>query len=158
MKELIVYIKVVYNAWELKVPRIQLHNLGYYVVVLMKPYDVDPALVRQACLFASAVNGVKAKQGGAVPLEDVAQMADYPLSDIGMEQLKAFVSEAKSLGLPVTDEMLDTGIMEMDDHWLLIVPAHVIPNPVSTVGMGDTVSSSAYAAEVSLAAVNSSSR
>ena len=85
-------------------------------------------------------------------------MADYPLSDIGMEQLKAFVSEAKSLGLPVTDEMLDTGIMEMDDHWLLIVPAHVIPNPVSTVGMGDTVSSSAYAAEVSLAAVNSSSR
>ncbi|NLM69403.1 MAG: hypothetical protein GX177_05315 [Firmicutes bacterium] len=145
-------------ARELKVPRIQLHNLGYYVVVLMKPYDVDPALVRQACLFASAVNGVKAKQGGAVPLEDVAQMADYPLSDIGMEQLKAFVSEAKSLGLPVTDEMLDTGIMEMDDHWLLIVPAHVIPNPVSTVGMGDTVSSSAYAAEVSLAAVNSSSR
>ena len=121
----------------------------------MKPYDVDPAVVRQACLFASAVNGVKAMQGGAVPLEDVARMADNPLSEIGLEQLKAFASEAKRLGLPATDEMLDTGIMEMDDHWVLVVPAHVIPNPVSTVGMGDTVSSSAYAAEVSLAAVKS---
>lgn len=149
------YQGVLQIARELRVSRIQLHNLGYYVVVLMKPYDVDPAVVRQACLFASAVNGVKAMQGGAVPLEDVAQMADYPLSEIGLEQLKAFVSEAKSLGLPATDEMLDTGIMEMDDHWVLVVPAHVIPNPVSTVGMGDTVSSSAYAAEVSLAAVKS---
>lgn len=138
-------------ARELKVPRIQLHNLGYYVVVLMKPYDTDPKLVRQACLFASAVNGVKAKQGGAVPLADVAQMAEYPLSDIGMKQLKAFVDEAESAGLPVTEEMLDTGILEMEDHWILIVPAHVVPNPVSTVGMGDTISSSAYAAEVSLA-------
>ncbi|HHX01047.1 MAG TPA: hypothetical protein GX739_00085 [Firmicutes bacterium] len=149
------YQGVLQIARELKVSRIQLHNLGYYVVVLMKPYEVDPAVVRQACLFASAVNGVKALQGGAIPLEDVAQMADYPLSEIGLEQLRAFVSEAKSMGLHVTDEMLDTGILEMDDHWVLVVPAHVIPNPVSTVGMGDTVSSSAYAAEVSLNAVKS---
>ncbi|HKM17887.1 MAG TPA: ADP-dependent glucokinase/phosphofructokinase [Limnochordia bacterium] len=149
------YQGVLQIARELKVSRIQLHNLGYYVVVLMKPYAVDPAVVRQACLFASAVNGVKALQGGAVPLEDVTRIADYPLSEIGLGQLRAFVSEAKSLGLPAADEMIDTGIMEMDDHWVLIVPAHVIPNPVSTVGMGDTVSSSAYAAEVSLAAVKS---
>ena len=59
------YQGVLQIARELKVSRIQLHNLGYYVVVLMKPYEVDPAVVRQACLFASAVNGVKALQGGA---------------------------------------------------------------------------------------------
>ena len=33
--------------------------------------------------------------------------------------------------------------MEWDDHYLLLVPAHVVPDPVSTVGMGDTISSSA---------------
>lgn len=139
-------------ARELNVPRIHLHNLGYYVVVLMKPYGVDPEIVRQACLFASAVNAVKAMQGGAVPLEDVDQMVDYPLSDVGMKQLQEFVSEAQSLGLPAGEAVLTTGIMELDDHWALVVPAHIVPNPVSTVGMGDTVSSSAYAAEISLAA------
>jgi len=33
------------------------------------------------------------------------------------------------------------------DHAVLIIPAHVVPDPVSTVGMGDTISSSAYAYE-----------
>ena len=40
--------------------------------------------------------------------------------------------------------------MEADDHVMVLVPAHVVPNPVSTVGMGDTISSSTFAAEVSL--------
>lgn len=138
-------------AQELQVPRVHVHNLGYYVVVLHKPYPVDPALVRQSCLFASAVNGVKALQGGAVLRADVDQMIEHSLSEIGLGQLRSFVAEAKENGLPVADEMVETGIMEADDHYCLIIPAHIIPNPVSTVGMGDTVSSSSYAAEISLA-------
>ncbi|NLJ74106.1 MAG: hypothetical protein GX331_03845, partial [Firmicutes bacterium] len=39
------------------------------------------------------------------------------------------------------------GIADLGDHYVLVVPAHVVPNPVSTVGMGDTISSSAYAYE-----------
>ncbi len=32
--------------------RLHLHNLGYYVVILTKPYQLDPAHVRDACLLA----------------------------------------------------------------------------------------------------------
>ncbi|MFY9563687.1 MAG: ADP-dependent glucokinase/phosphofructokinase, partial [Limnochordia bacterium] len=70
-------------------------------------------------------------------------------------QLEAFAEEARQAGYPITSDFTATGIMECEDHTCIIVPAHVVPNPVSTVGMGDTVSSSAYAAEVSLAAVKS---
>jgi ADP-dependent phosphofructokinase/glucokinase len=47
------------------------------------------------------------------------------------------------------EEFLETGIYEGEDHYLLVVPAHVIPNPVSTVGMGDTISSTSFALEYS---------
>lgn len=134
-----------------RVPRIHLHNLGYYVVILAKPYYVNPDLVHQACMFASVVNQVKARQGGAVSLTDVAHMADSPLSDIGLQQLRLFADEAMQSGIQAAPKVIDTGIMEMDDHYALIVPAHIESQPLSTVGMGDTVSSCAYAAEVSLA-------
>jgi ADP-dependent phosphofructokinase/glucokinase len=135
---------------EFGLPRLQLHNLGYYIVLLAKPYPISPEKVRQACLFASAVNGVKARQGGAVPYEAVWEMIDEPLSDIGLSQLEAFAAEAISAGFPIASDFVNTGIMEKDDHTMILVPAHVVPNPVSTVGMGDTISSSAFAAEISL--------
>lgn len=134
---------------EFRVPRIQVHNLGYYVLVLAKPYPVSPQDVRQTCLFASAVNGAKAARGGAVPKGDVLPMAAVDLSKIGRCQLVQFAQEARKRGYPVSSDFEETGIMERDDHYLLLIPAHVVPNPVSTVGMGDTISSSAFAAEVS---------
>jgi ADP-dependent phosphofructokinase/glucokinase len=67
-----------------------------------------------------------------------------------MSQLEAFAEEARQVGYPITSEFTSTGIMEREDHICILTPAHIVPNPVSTVGMGDTISSSAFAAEVSL--------
>ena len=145
-----IYQGVLALSRELTVPRIHLHNLGYYIMLLRKPYPVGPEKVRQSCLFASAVNAVKALQGGAVPKADLSRMLDEPLSDIGLDQLVDFREQAEAHGLMVGSEFLETGILEADDHYMLLVPAHVMPKPVSTVGMGDTVSSSAFSAEVSL--------
>lgn len=127
--------------------RIQLHNLGYYVLVLKKPYALDPEHVRDACLYASSVNAIKAKYGGYVKAEQVSEAGEIPLSDIGLEQLRLFAVEARSHGLSLPDDFEQNGIADMGDHYLLVVPAHVVPNPVSTVGMGDTISSSTYAYE-----------
>ena len=62
--------------------RLHLHNLGYYIVLIRKPYPVSPEKVRQACLFASAVNGVKAARGRCS--WEAGQMANVPLSEVGM--------------------------------------------------------------------------
>jgi len=134
---------------ELGISRIQLHNLGYYVVVLNSPYPVPAPLVRNSCLLASAVNAIKARYGGVVKREQVEEGIRMPLSDRGRKQLHDFASEASKDGLPVESDFGETGIMEAGEHIAIVVPAHVVPNPVSTVGMGDTISATSYAAEVS---------
>ncbi len=129
----------------LNVERVHVHNLGYYVVVLRKPYPVPVEKVRDACLFASAVNARKAQAGGYVSIDDVPAAGELPLSDTGFEQLHSFAAEALA-GRPqdTVDRFLAEGIVEEEDHYALVTPAHVVPNPVATVGMGDTISSSAY--------------
>ncbi|NMB02321.1 MAG: hypothetical protein GX971_12515 [Firmicutes bacterium] len=134
---------------ELGFERIQLHNLGYYVVVLRNPYCVDLEHVRESCLYASSVNAIKAKYGGYVLHDSLSEAGDIPLSEIGFDQLEIFAQEMKNRGIEVPESFLEEGILEFNNHTVLIVPAHVVPNPVSTVGMGDTISSSAFAYEQS---------
>lgn len=133
----------------LGVSRLHVHNLGYYVIVLQKPYWTEPQVVRDAALYGSTVNAAKAKYGGIVNIEQVRSMHELPLSDIGYKQLELFAGHPR---VRQDLEQTDAGVWQSDDHWVLVVPAHVYPNPVSTVGMGDTISSSSYAREVELAA------
>ncbi len=103
--------------------------------------------VRQSCLFASAVNAMKASYGGYVQREQLAEAAKLSLSDIGFQQLVGMAEELKAEH-PQAEDLLTDGYLEFEDHYLVVTPAHVIPNPVSTVGMGDTISSASYAAEL----------
>lgn len=134
---------------QLAFERIQVHNLGYYVLVLKKPYVIEPSKVRDCCLYASSVNAIKAKYGGYVASHQLPEVLDLGLSTIGYEQLEGFYNEAKSLGFDIPENFCREGIWEREDHYVIVVPAHVVPHPVSTVGMGDTISSSSYASEFS---------
>jgi ADP-dependent phosphofructokinase/glucokinase len=116
---------------------------------LKKPYPVDPQVVRECCLFGSSVNAIKAKYGGYVKKAQVPEAAEFGLSDIGLRQLRMFYQEAKELGLDIPENFVEEGIWDHGDCYVLVIPAHVVPNPVSTVGMGDTISSSCYASEYS---------
>ena len=129
--------------------RIHVHNLGYYVLVLKKPYPVAPETVRDCCLYGSSVNAIKAKYGGYVRKSQLAEVAEIGLSEIGLRQLRLFYQEAVELGLDIPENFCEEGIWDHGDYYVLVVPAHVVPNPVSTVGMGDTISSSCYASEFS---------
>ena len=131
----------------LQLDRIHVHNLGYYVIVLRKPYPVSLEEVRQASLYASSVNAMKAKYGGYVRREQLEEAAELKLSDVGFEQLAGMAKELEEEH-PQAADLLTDGYLEFDDHYLLVIPAHIVPDPVSTVGMGDTISSSSYAAEV----------
>ncbi|HKM18249.1 MAG: hypothetical protein GX228_08320 [Firmicutes bacterium] len=134
---------------QLHFSRFHIHNLGYYVLMLKKPYPVAPEVVRDCCLFGSSVNAIKAKYGGYVIKDQLPEAVEFGLSDLGLRQLRLFYEEAKALGLDIPDYFCEEGIWDHDDCYVLVVPAHVIPNPVSTVGMGDTISSSCYASEYS---------
>ena len=134
---------------ELGFERIQLHNLGYYVVLVKKPSNAELEWVREACLYASSVNAMKAKYGGYVTYDRLEEAGEIGLSAIGFRQLEIFAEEMEKRGVELPENFLENGILEFDSHAVLIIPAHVIPEPVSTVGMGDTISSSAFAYEQS---------
>lgn len=117
------------------IPRVHVHNLGYYVVVLRRPYWVPPEAARQACLAASVACAIRAQAGRAASSTDMHDASVPPLSTIGYQQLAAFSASAQ--GLAGKGE----GIWQGPDHYVLVVPAHVVAHPAITVGMGDTVSS-----------------
>lgn len=131
---------------DLGMERIHVHNLGYYVVVMRKPYPISWQDAQAASLYASMVCGVKAKYGGYPQVQHLAELAEFPLSEIGFAQLKMFESAVKNELRPLAE-----GVWEGEDHYVLVIPAHVIPNPLVTVGMGDTISSSSFAMEAALA-------
>ncbi len=80
--------------------------------------------------------------------EKLAEAGEIILSEVGLRQLRTFGGdEMRNHGFYVPANFEEEGILELDDHFVLIVPAHIVPNPVSTVGMGDTISSSAFAYE-----------
>ncbi|NLJ79975.1 MAG: hypothetical protein GX335_03005 [Firmicutes bacterium] len=135
---------------KLGVERIHVHNLGYYVLVLSKPYPSPLEKVRQACLFGSAVNARKALHGGFVTLEELPEAAIVPLSSLGFQQLQVFAKELQEKRAHTLDlsQFMNTGIAELDDHYVILVPAQVVADPVITVGMGDTISSASYATEI----------
>lgn len=131
----------------MQLDRIHLHNLGYYVLILKKPYPVSMTEARQSCLFASAVNAMKAQYGGYVERRKLKEASELALSDVGFRELAGLAEELKGEH-PQAADLLTQGYLEFEDHYLVATPAHIVPNPVSTVGMGDTISSASYAAEL----------
>lgn len=132
----------------LAVPRIHVHNLGYYVLLLDRDYASSPDIVRDSCILASTANAAKAIHGDVTSVDQVVEAARIPFSEIGATQMRLFVESMRNAGHEVPDDFMVNGIAPLDGHTALVIPAHVVPNPVSTVGMGDTISSVALASEV----------
>jgi ADP-dependent phosphofructokinase/glucokinase len=138
---------------KLGLKRLHLHNLGYHLILLKKPYRVAPEKVRDSCLFASAVGAAKALKGGFVTKKDVLDAARFPMSDTGINQVYAFASFLiTELRLPKDKfnprEVHAEGIVDMGDHYIILTPSPILSKPATTVGLGDVVSSAALAAEL----------
>ena len=116
------------------------------MVVLKKPYHCPPEVVRDACLFASAVNARKAQAGGFVDRGELGARGEP--APVRRRLRPAAAVRRGGPGARATLQPVDHGIWDGGDHYVLVTPAHIVPHPVATVGMGDTISSSAYYYEV----------
>lgn len=150
-------MKRVFEKLDLK--RLQVHCLGYNIILLKKPYDISPQKVRDACVFASFVTSVKALKGAHfVSLKDLESAPELSVSDTGLNQISIFDSE-------VADELLKTmkkkfssaerrrffaeGIIELKNYFVVIVPTPIVSTPRITVGLGDVFTASFLAKEKS---------
>jgi ADP-dependent phosphofructokinase/glucokinase len=124
----------------LGVKRVNMHTLGYYMVV--SPNPVEEA--RRSLLFAALVGAARAMLGRSPKPQDLPAAGGLPLSDRGIEELERL---AASLGLAGADRRT-----LMEDGWcseenMVVVPTKIVSRPKYTVGLGDTISGASLFSE-----------
>lgn len=113
---------------ELGLERLHVHNKGYHVVILDSKRDTCKCV--NACLLASdeatfRATGSKRRATG-ITAYSLRKMREYS-----------------------TDEaLLECGFVKKQGHFVVVVPAPFVEKPAFTVGLGDIVSSTAFAAEL----------
>ena len=130
-------------AKKLGLLRAHIHYLGFYIAIVNKKYPIQPEKVRDALLYASLAAEARAKKGALPTRKDISTQK---LNDISEKGIREIVALEKSLHL--CEGFLTTGICEMDDHFIIVVPTIISKHPKTTVGMGDVISSSAFAGEL----------
>ncbi|WP_048058378.1 ADP-specific glucokinase [Pyrococcus yayanosii] len=119
------------------IERIHFHTYGYYLA--LTSYHGEE--VRDALLFASLAAAAKAMKGNITGLKDVRKALAVPTNE------KALIFEEK---LEREFSEFERGVAKLEDKQLVFVPTKIVVSPKSTVGIGDTISSSAFVGEFAL--------
>jgi ADP-dependent phosphofructokinase/glucokinase len=130
---------------ELKLQRIHVHSLGFYICVVSKDCPIDIEQHLDSLLFASTAAAARALQGGIDSFEDIKAGLDVPISTQGMDQIDKLGAYLVRQGKCNLDDF-EKGCICTRNHDVLIIPTKVVDHPVDTVGIGDTISASAFAA------------
>lgn len=132
----------VFERLELK--RIQLHMFGLYVT-LIRPSAADqgPAFVAEAnragMVFAATLAATKAGTGSLEKPEDLLWAQGREVSDTSLKELAALARYLdESLGCK---GLAESGLARCLGYDVVAVPTILIEQPVTLVGMGDTISS-----------------
>jgi len=118
------------------VKRIHFHTYGYYLALT----DYRGEFIRDALLFAALAAAAKAKLGDVNSIDDIVKAMDVPVN-----------GKAKPVEEVLTEKYkMKKGIAEVENYQLAFVPTKIVEKPKSTVGIGDTISSSAFVGEFAL--------
>lgn len=137
------YIAGAAIAKKLDLLRVHIHYLGYYLAVVDKKYPVSPERVRNSLLFASLAAEARAETGALPSVGDICSEKIRGISDAGIRELEKL---RENMGL--CRGFVESGICDMGGHYLIAVPTILFGRPKTTVGMGDVISSSAFAGEL----------
>ena len=120
-------------------PRLQLHMFGLYITLQKKGFVISPEKNRNGMQLAAVIAAAKAGTGSISKKEVLLWAKDKEVSDIGLEELNDLSVEIENqFG---RNELMSEGIFINKDLEIIAVPTIIIENPVTLVGMGDTISS-----------------
>ncbi|HLC47514.1 MAG TPA: ADP-dependent glucokinase/phosphofructokinase [Candidatus Norongarragalinales archaeon] len=138
-------IRHIFHKFKLK--RLHAHTLGYFLLLLRKDYVGRklPEEFVNSLLFASRVADARAFYGKAPAFADLQKLSHLKISDTGIKALKEMATELYGNSDKVRHFVLN-GIHDAGDHYLIMVPTAIV-KPKATVGLGDTISSVAFASE-----------
>jgi ADP-dependent phosphofructokinase/glucokinase len=120
-------------------PRIQLHMFGLYITIQKRGYKVSPIQNRKGMQLAANIAASKAGTGSIDSKDVLLWSKDQFVSEIGLKELKS-LSETVEEEFGINN-IFEEGIFVNDEIEIIAVPTIIIENPVTLVGMGDTISS-----------------
>ncbi len=123
------------------VPRIHLHNLGYYIAIVDEGYS-DPQDTLMAMAFAGTAAASRTAYGAIQDREQVKYGLRFPICNDGIAEM-----ERLSGHLGFGRDFLNTGISKIGGRYLVFLPARLVEKPVLMAGLGDTISSTAFLTE-----------
>jgi len=123
------------------VPRIHLHNLGYYLV-LADGSAAPPEAIRQGLLTGACAAAIRAQTGRSTRLDELKPLPEIPLQPGSLDAIVTLAACVSN-----SNDFLLTGIDTYRGKTLVVVPTRIVDRPVRTVGLGDTISASAWLAE-----------
>lgn len=114
------------------VPRIQLHMFGLYVVLQDSGFKISPQANLRGLMTAATIAAAKAGTGD---ISDLLWAHGREVSDVGLIEMAGLATAAGQADISTT------GIGRYRGWDLIVCPTILIEQPVTLVGMGDTISS-----------------
>jgi len=123
--------------------RCHLHTYRYHLIVAKNNYDLDLTHMRDGMLFGE-IAAIKSADLGRIPeLDDFDGLS---FDEVHVKSLDEFEEFEDFFDL---ENFTETGMAEIDDFKVAAVPTLIHENPERLVGMGDLISSGAFAYELS---------
>jgi ADP-dependent phosphofructokinase/glucokinase len=133
---------------DLDLERIHVHSLGFYICVVSGDCPVTPAEHLQCLLFSACTAASLAKTGRIRHFVDIKAGLEVPVSENGIVEISKLGTYLVRQGMCCLDDF-EKGCVCTPRHNVLVVPAKVVEHPAGTVGIGDAISASAFAAFLS---------
>ncbi|HUT82420.1 MAG TPA: ADP-dependent glucokinase/phosphofructokinase [Candidatus Bathyarchaeia archaeon] len=134
---------------KLNLKRFHLHQFGCYILILNKEYAIDRELHRNSLCFASLAATEKALTGEILQAYNLILEQPSFSEKISktFRELAKYITASESY---IKANFLSNGFAETPDYLICAIPSIIVDKPVFTVGLGDTISSTALAAELAL--------
>ena len=113
--------------------RVHVHTLHNHFCLVRNDYEAPAGKVRDSVMMGAVVGSAKAGLGVVRGRKDL-RIAKTKVSGEGKKYLKTIESE--------------DGVLEMENYTLIIVPNLLARKTRSTVGLGDSISSTAFVSEL----------
>lgn len=130
---------------ELKLERVHIHSLGFYICVASRDFPLTVEEHRDALLFSSTLAAAQALRGGISSLKEAESGLSVPIYGQGHYDLDKLEKYLVRRDVCTGTEFEDGCICALN-HDLIVIPTKVVPDPVATVGIGDTISAGAFVA------------
>lgn len=123
------------------IERLHLHSMRYHMTVVEKSYPVSDQQIRNAMLFGE-LGAIQAAEKGKIPERD--DIKDFNMEKKHLQDLDYLREFEEFFEL---EDFTEEGIAEVEGYRIIAIPTIVHEDPKRTVGMGDIISSGAFAFE-----------